>query len=441
VSVYGNQQHFAYLDYRNALQDAFYDGGSNSWRLQQITTQLPTVKGSAPIKYVVMAVIYAPPGSSATGGSKSSASYGDTSTLGTSSSVSHSFKQGYQLTVDAQGFGQEASASFNASQDKSNSSEVDTSKSTGYTIQVTGTTHDGIDHDQDQIWLILNPIIEMSVTGKNVAWATTHSGTTAEIQYVTVGWLKNPSTMPAGVATSLRNAGILPADYAELLARDPFANGTSAIDTERFLPTNTSFPYEQQNTSETYTITNDLTNKSSSSTTKTDSFSVTIKAGFDVGIVKASLSNTDSFTWTNTNTYGTSSESKQQVSATVGGPSTTWAGGSNVDVYYDTVYSSFLFAFDPNSVPAQREQMATVKGTVTNAGKPAAREEILLTIGGKRFRTYTNSQGVYSFYNKPRGSATVSIRGSDRPISVGATTAIHNRDLLEGAREIRPLHR
>ena len=53
-----------------------------------------------------------------------------------------------------------------------------------------------------------------------------------------------------------RNAGISPADYPKLMARDPFANGSTAIDAARFLPTNTSFPYEQLNTSETYTITN-----------------------------------------------------------------------------------------------------------------------------------------------------------------------------------------
>jgi hypothetical protein len=269
----------------------------------------------------------------------------------------------------------------------------------------------------------------MSVTGKNVAWAMTHSGTTSEIQYVTVGWLKNPSSMPPGVAASLRNAGISAAEYPQLLARDPFANGGTAFDTARFLPTNTSFPYEQLNTSETYTITNDLTNKSSSSTTQTDNYTVSIKAGFDVGLMKASLTNTDSFTWTNTSTYGTSTESKQQVSATVGGPSSAWAGGTNVDVYYDTVYSSFLFAFDPNSIPATQEQMTVVKGFVTNAGKPAAHEEVVVTVGGQRFRTYTNSKGNYSFYKKQQGPATVSIRGVAQPITLGPAAVIHNREL------------
>ena len=437
VSVYKDQQHFAYLDYRDVLQDAFWDG--NSWHLQQLTTGLSAVTGSAPLDFVVMSVVYAPPGTSATGGGKSSVSYGDTSTLGTSSSVSSSFKEGLSVSADVSVLGGAVggSASFSTSKDTTNTSEVDISKSTGFTIQVTGPAKDGIDHDQDKIYLILNPVVEISVTGKNVAWALSHSGTTAEVQFVTVGWLKNPSSMPAGVATSLRNAGIAPTDYPKLLARDPFASGASGIDTSRFLPTNTSFPYEDPTSSETYTITNDLTNKSSQSVTKTDSFSVTIKSGFDVGIVKESMSTTGSFTWTNTSTYGTTTDSKQQASATVGGPSSTWAGGTNVDVYYDTVYSSFLFAFDPNSVPSTREQKAVLKGTVTDKGKPAAHEEVLLTVGGQRYRTFTNSKGVYHFYNKPHGSGTVSIRGAAQPVKIGPAPVTDNREIVQGLRPTR----
>jgi hypothetical protein len=63
--------------------------------------------------------------------------------------VTKSFKQEYQISADASGFGVETSASFSYSRDQTNSSEVDTSKSTGYTIQVTGPSRDGIDHDQD----------------------------------------------------------------------------------------------------------------------------------------------------------------------------------------------------------------------------------------------------------------------------------------------------
>ncbi|HUX66621.1 MAG TPA: hypothetical protein VMV31_03950 [Terriglobales bacterium] len=423
VSVYKNQQHFAYIDYRDTLQDAFYDGG---WHLQQITTQLPVSKGSIPLKFMVMAVVYALPGSTSTHGQETSVLYQNTSTLGTSSSVSHSVKQGYAVSADVSALGSGLSANFSTSQDKTDSSEVDVSKSSSYGISVTGTA-DGIDHDNDQIWLLLNPVMVVSVTGKNLAWALSHSGTQAEVQYVTVGWLKQPSTMEAGVAASLRNAGITPADYPELLARDPFANGSTSIDTSRFAPANQSFPYEQQNVCEPYTFSNDTIDKSSNSETKSDSFSVTLKTGFDAVFVKASFSNTASFSWSNTSTYGTSTESKQQASATVCGPSPSWAGGTNVDVYYDRIYSSFLFAFDPASVPSTRDQMAAVRGTVTRDGKLVPHMEVALQVGGKTFRTYTNAHGVYYLFHAPRGAATIAIGGVAEPITIGARPVIHDR--------------
>ncbi len=423
VSVYRNQQHFAYIDYRGTLQDAFYDGG---WHLQQITTQSPVVKGTIPINFVVMAVVYALPGTTGGHGQETSVNYQDSSTLGTSSSVSNSVKQGYAVSADVSGLGSGISANFSTSQDKTNSSEVDVNKSSSYGISVSGTA-DGIDHDNDQIWLLLNPVMKVTVAGKNLAWALTHSGTQAEVQYVTVGWLKHPATMEPGVAASLRNAGITAADYPELLARDVFANGNTNIDTSRFAPTNQTFPYEQQNVCEPYSFSNETIDKSSNSETKTDSFSVSLKTGFDVGVAKVSFTNTASFSWSNTSTYGTSTESKQQASATVCGPSSSWTGGTNVDVYYDRIYSSYLFAFDPASVPSTRDEMAAVRGTVTVDGVPLPFAKVALQVGGKTFRTYTNAHGVYYLYHTPRGAATIAIRGRAEPIMIGPRTLVHDR--------------
>jgi hypothetical protein len=45
VCTFGNQQHFVYLDQNLSLQDCFYDGDDNQWKLQQITGGAPTVKG------------------------------------------------------------------------------------------------------------------------------------------------------------------------------------------------------------------------------------------------------------------------------------------------------------------------------------------------------------------------------------------------------------
>lgn len=46
VSVYNNRQHFAYIDANYNIQDAWWDGGANVWRLQQINaSDNPTING------------------------------------------------------------------------------------------------------------------------------------------------------------------------------------------------------------------------------------------------------------------------------------------------------------------------------------------------------------------------------------------------------------
>ena len=45
------------------------------------------------------------------------------------------------------------------------------------------------------------------------------------IQHVYVSWLKNPSSMPAGLKRQLDAAGLKQYDYSQILALNPFANG------------------------------------------------------------------------------------------------------------------------------------------------------------------------------------------------------------------------
>ncbi len=55
VNVYGDQQHFAYLDPAGHIQDVWYDG--TDWHLQQVNGNPPTVPGEW------VAETDAPPGS------------------------------------------------------------------------------------------------------------------------------------------------------------------------------------------------------------------------------------------------------------------------------------------------------------------------------------------------------------------------------------------
>jgi hypothetical protein len=90
---------------------------------------------------------------------------------------------------------------------------------------------------------MLNPLVVPSVyPGNNILWTMDVNGQVMNIQEVYVAWLKNPSTMQTGVQQELDAAGLAATDYAQILSLNPFANGATSIDPNRFLPLPQSFP-------------------------------------------------------------------------------------------------------------------------------------------------------------------------------------------------------
>ncbi len=390
----------------------------------------PTGSGSAksPAKYAVLSVVYSPPGSAAKGAS-SFVAYTSTSTTGVSVSSSSSFKQGWSVSASASGGGASASAGFSVSQQSGTSNEVDLQTSTIAGQKFFGPAEDGIDHTKDEVLLWLNPGVEVSVSGPNVAWSPYVNGSTAIVATVYASQLANPSTLPPGTQAAFNKAGITQSDITTILGLDPFVTASPAIDPRRFWLTNETIPYEPPDAPTdvpnqfNLTIDNTLTNKSTSTWTNSYDVSLTSGGGFDVGVVKASLSSTSSWTWTQTNALGASNSSQQQQTVTISGPSYGYKGSTLVDVYYDSVYGTFFFAFDPFSSPSSTGALATVTGTLSIQGAPAAGQAVQLSVGGQTFRTYTSVNGRYSFYKTPTGSGTLTIRGAQHPVRVSPGTA------------------
>ncbi len=238
------------------------------------------------------------------------------------------------------------------------------------------------------------------------------------IQFPYVGWLKDPSTMPPGVKQQLDAAGLTPADYKQILAANPFAQGATAIDPNRFLATPQTYPYQPPYSASDPVFTNTITlqnavNVSQIHTVQNQySVSVTVSAGINV-FYESQVKVTGTLEWTNTNAYGTSNTSTQTAAATVGGPAFGYSGPTDVVVYWDTLYSSFLFAF-PSEPP-------TASGTLLDAtGKAIAHQAVTLTAGGRTFKTFTNSQGQYRFYGAPRGQGSLAASGQNFAVTVGA---------------------
>ncbi|MFC5864180.1 DUF5050 domain-containing protein [Acidicapsa dinghuensis] len=391
----------------------------------------PIATGTMRPKYYILTVLYAPPGmngggsvSSVLGNVVSSVNYSSASSTGTATSVSSSFKDG--VTVETSiGLNIplltkfEVDAQFNASQTTTDQTSETITSSTTFAQNVPGPGADGINHDHDMFVLMLNPLIGVAIYPGNIMqWNMGVNGPVMNIQFPYVGWLKNPSTMPPGVKQQLDAAGLTAADYAQILTANPFAQGATAIDSNRFVPTPQTYPYQPPFSASDPVFTNTITLQSSVTESENHtvqnqySVSVSVEADFNL-LLTPKLKITGSLEWTNTNSYGTSSTSTQTAAATVGGPAFGYSGPTDVVVYWDTLYSSFLFAF-PAASP-------TVVGTLTDAsGKVVANKAITLTVGGKKFETFTNQQGQYRFYGAPAGSGSLVVDGSPFAITVGA---------------------
>jgi hypothetical protein len=384
-------------------------------------------QGTVTPKYYVLTVVYSPPGTQG-GRSSSSVVYGASSTTGTTTSSSNSFKQNYSVSVNAGGgfLGSvQGGLSFSYGRSTTDSQSLEIKKSGNTTIRADGPSQDGINHDHDLIYLWLNPKILLSMTSSSAAW--TFTGTdTAEIQYVYVGWLKDPSKMPPGVTQALSRHGITAdKDFADILRRDPFAGGRRVplpvvpqpLDPARFQSVHTTFPYEPPYSATdpvptyTFSLANSSTSTVGTSTQDDYKVGVSVSGGVDfLGLAKSSLKTEDSWNWTNTSSQASSAGTSESATVTIGGPAFGYTGPTEMEVYYDTVYKTFLFR------PLEGVVVA-FKGTVaTSAGKPLPMREVSMIANGVHYRTFTNAKGEYRFFGSIRGPVKIQAGGTTKTL-------------------------
>jgi Domain of unknown function (DUF5050) len=392
----------------------------------------PIATGTMLPKYYVLTLVYAPPGANG-GKSGCLVDYSSGSSTGTTTTTSSSFKAGNSLSASAgvkvPGAGSASvNAQFTSSTTTTDQTSENITKSQTYDIKVPGPGKDGINHDNDMFVLMLNPLVAAAVyPGNNILWTmgineSTPFKSTMNIQWVYVAWLKNPSTMETGVKAQLDAAGLTATDYAQILSLDPFADGASSIDPNRFYVLPESFPYEEPATSadQVPTSTQAFSNANMSSTGVTVQeqygVSVSVSEGIDIGVFSATLKDTESLQWTNKNSLSTSTTVSQSAAVTVGGPAFGYTGPTDVLVYWDSIYNSFMFAF-PSEPPV-------ASGTLLDsAGKPVALKAVTLTVGGHTFKTSTSAQGRYRFYGAPSGSGSLAVDGQNFAVPVGPGAA------------------
>lgn len=379
-----------------------------------------TVKGTLRPKYMILTVVYAPPGTNG-GKSSSQVEYGNGSTTGTTLSTSSAFKAGVKVTASAGGGlfgGATVTSEFEATKTATDTSSLDVKKSSTNIIRAPGGGKDGIDHDKDLIYLWLNPKVNLTITGSNVEWSLGVDGPAMRVTYSYVGWLKNPQTMQPNLKQLLASAGITEADFPAILAADPFARGATAIDPNRFVQTTTTLPYIPPYSAAdavptwTYQQKGETVAAAATKVENETAVGLSIEASVDfAGLAKSSLKVADTFKWTASNTRGRSEGANQSASVTVGGPAFGYTGPIDIAVYWDTLYNSFMFAPAPDLT-------VTAQGTVTDAaGRPAANREIALEVGGAVRRTFTDARGQYRFVGTPKGPGRILIGKQAIPVN------------------------
>jgi hypothetical protein len=415
--------------FQPTLLDQRYVAGYKGCNLSWVAVGPTVLNATAVANYIVLTVIYAPPGTNG-GHSTSSVSYQTGSSTGTTTSASQSFKVANSVSFEASGGflgnGGGTGTTFEYSRSTTDSQSLEIKKSTAATINQAGADLDGINHDEDEIWLLLNPTVNLGLSSSSATWI--FGNTPSTIQYVHVKWLNGHEPMPTGVATALQSAGITPRDYADIMARDPLANGSSTLDPTRFVFVNTTYPYEPPTSANSPVPTVSITISDSSTSTLGSAVEDDYKVGLTMSaegnyldFAKATLKDTTSWEWTNKSSQSSSTGTSQSASLTIGGPSYGYAGPTLMKVYIDTMYKTFVFVI----VPAA-EQEISVDGTlIDKSGTPLPNKEVVLAENGTKHRTFTNAKGEYKFFGHISGPAKIETVGITQVVPQLESTTRH----------------
>ncbi|MFZ0766265.1 DUF5050 domain-containing protein [Bradyrhizobium sp.] len=369
------------------------------------------VNGSGRIPYIVLLVVYAPPGTNE-GKSNSQVQYSTGSIVGSTLSYATSSMNKWGVTASAKdttsgGDSWTIGAGYSNTSNSGYTSTLDIRNTTTTTLTVPGPGADGINHDYDLIYLLLNPTMNVIVDPRfNMNWSLDFTGDEDSVVYIQMNWLKDLSLFQKespNVYARCISAGMTATDFAQLLALDPMANGQTGVDGGRYVLTNLQFTYEPPGAGATSPI---LSEPVTYAVTYTGIHQTSSSWGLDVsasasGTLGKALSltvgGTDSFSMTNTTTVTATNGETQTVTPTIGGPAAGYAGPTRLQVYQDVLYGTLMFYLVDDPV--------TYTGVLHDAtGKVLANTAVKLTIGSQVLYSWTDSSGTYRFYGTPKGA-------------------------------------
>jgi hypothetical protein len=258
--------------------------------------------------------------------------------------------------------------------DSSNSISIQNQNTSGIVVPGPVSSAAGVDHDYDIFYVWLNPELAYTVfPGSEVdfagfAYDQRDTITGMDVVPLTVGQLKGSQTIPSDLQARINRTwdttlgGLISADYAAIVAVDPFANNPSFnpnTDTSgrfEFPEINNSSqdliinyipaaPGEQPSTSTYSSLYN-----STSTTGQGGKDTFTLGISFDgsvnfVEAIKTELSVSDTMTWTNQWSRGVTSGTSQTANFSIVGPASTdnYTGPTAMQVWKDNIYGTFMF--------------------------------------------------------------------------------------------------
>jgi hypothetical protein len=419
----------------------------------------PPVVGVTHPRYVIAALVYAPPGCAGVPATTPClqtglVDYVSGSSMGTKLNIVNSLKAATQLTASVGPQNEGAELSFGFTYTSGESQTVSLTKSATFEVKDPGFNTDGINHDQDMFIILINPTVTLSQQSNgNINWTPGFSENGAAPQNIWVSELRNPATMYPPKAKLLQQLGFTAADFKTIRCMDPFAgpgvingpggprpdpcqesatqNNSTAIglDPNRYRATTEIIQYDTPPPngncpSEIYTLKNEYQTENANSSQEDYSVSAQVQGGIPVF---DSLKIQNTLTWTTSNTDTTTKDSTQSMSYTSACPSVNYTGPLDFAVYVDQLYGTFAFIpFDPATMEMIHQ------GTVTHDGKPVAGELVTLKYDGQTYRTYTSSRGNYRFTRlkktplkgKPKGTLTVGKHKQSVSIGEKSTSTI-----------------
>ena len=355
------------------------------------TGQSTITQAQAAPAYQILSILYTPPGDHSNSGFSNS----------TSAGVSNSFAQNYSnansISFSGGLLGTSSGVSFSTA-----NTQGDT---TGFTVSYQGTSgsqlstaQQTIDHNQDQVYLWINPSIKVQQTGSTTGYFSLgtvdvngnyNTGAPMDIVNVNIAGLKTPSLIPLNVlqaqnpqpgvtlpglsvicanrvpdnqCTQQNACGCVPSDFAGIVAEDPLSSNPNqatqpnSIDSSRYVYVN-YLPLEGPQQQGAGPVSNSFSlsdsQMGSQSYSNGSSYSVGLSKSYSIsGPFSLGITQTKTFTYGETKTAGTTNGTAHTGSVTLG---TSRVGCQEyVDVYEDTLFHTFAYALSqPPPAPCQ----------------------------------------------------------------------------------------